>query len=72
LSGSKTKAPGFAGGYLRFLTKRTQFYGMNSTTWDSQPRHEYIRSRTQIIELASLDERLLAAARALDVPIYQL
>jgi predicted nucleic acid-binding protein len=33
---------------------------------------EYIRSRMQIIELASLDERLLAAARALDVPIYQL
>jgi hypothetical protein len=33
---------------------------------------EYIRSRMQIIELASLDERLLAAAHTLDVPIYQL
>jgi hypothetical protein len=33
---------------------------------------EYIPSRMQIIELASLDERLLAAARALDVSIYQL
>jgi hypothetical protein len=33
---------------------------------------EYIRSRMQLIELASLDERLLAAARALDVPIHNL
>lgn len=33
---------------------------------------EYIRSRMQLIELATFDERLLAAARALDVPICQL
>ncbi len=32
---------------------------------------EYIRSRMQLIELASFDQRLLAAARSLDVPIHR-
>lgn len=32
---------------------------------------EFLRSRRQRVELASFDERLLAAARALGVAIYQ-
>jgi len=33
---------------------------------------EYLRGEGQMIELASFDRRLLAAARALDVQLYQL
>jgi hypothetical protein len=33
---------------------------------------EFIRSRVQVIELASLDARLLAGARAQGIPIYQI
>jgi uncharacterized protein len=32
---------------------------------------EFLRSRRQTVELASLDERLLAGARALSISIYQ-
>jgi hypothetical protein len=32
---------------------------------------EFLRSRRQTVELASLDERLLAGARALGISIYQ-
>jgi hypothetical protein len=32
---------------------------------------EFLRSRRQTVELASYDERLLAAARALRIPLYQ-
>ena len=33
---------------------------------------EFIRSRLQVVELASLDARLLASARAQGIPIYQI
>jgi hypothetical protein len=33
---------------------------------------EFLRSRRQTVELASFDERMLAAARALGIAIYQL
>lgn len=33
---------------------------------------EFLRARRQTVELASYDERLLEAARALDIPIYAL
>ena len=33
---------------------------------------EFVRSRLQTVELASLDERLLAGARALGISIYQM
>ena len=32
---------------------------------------EFLRSRGQTVELASFDERLLAGARALHIPLYQ-
>jgi predicted nucleic acid-binding protein len=32
---------------------------------------EFLRARRQTVRLASYDERLLAGARALDIPIYQ-
>jgi len=32
---------------------------------------EFLRSRRQAVELLSYDERLLAAARALRIPLYQ-
>jgi len=31
---------------------------------------EFLRGRRQTVELASYDERLLAAARALHIPLY--
>jgi hypothetical protein len=31
---------------------------------------EFVRSRGQVVELASYDERMLAAARALRIPLY--
>ena len=33
---------------------------------------EFLRARRQKLELASYDDRLVAAARALDVPLYEL
>jgi hypothetical protein len=33
---------------------------------------EFLRARRQPVRLASYDERLLAGARALDIPLYQL
>ena len=33
---------------------------------------EFLRSRRQTLELASYDDRLAAAARALDIPLYEL
>lgn len=33
---------------------------------------EYLRARGQALELASYDDRLLAAARALGIPVYDL
>lgn len=33
---------------------------------------EFLRARRQTLELASYDDRLVAAARALDVPLYEL
>jgi uncharacterized protein len=33
---------------------------------------EFLRSRRQTVELASYDERLLAGARALRIPLYEL
>lgn len=33
---------------------------------------EFLRTRRQTLELASYDDRLVAAARALDVPLYEL
>ena len=32
---------------------------------------EFLRARRQTVRLASYDERLLAGARALDIPLYQ-
>ena len=36
------------------------------------PSMEFLRAHSQVVRLASYDDRLLAAARALAVPIYEL